>query len=412
MPSGPAAGFLLTEAVASWLVSAPGRDVLAGVVADLDGGADELAVAARLRRDGVDGDRARGLLDAAQARRRARERYPDADELVLTTSALEQASHPSAAAWRARRYGDAGASGRPVLDLGSGVGGDTLAIAASGPPVTAVDLDPARLVLLRHNAAVRGLDVTTVVADVLDHPVPSEALVHADPGRRRDGRRLRRLGEYLPPVPDLLAHTSGAAGVGVVVSPAVDLGDPGLPDGVELEFVQHDRQLLEASLWRGDLRRDAAVARATLLPAGESRSRTGPPVPLPVAAIGAVLLEPAPAAVRARLHDELGAECAARRIARRRALLTADAVPDGPWFRSWLVEDVLPLRAKAVRQRLRTLEDAPVEIATAGVDADPEEWWRRLGRPPRGPQGRRLHLVRTDDRAVCVVTRPAPERSP
>ncbi len=403
MSAGPASSASLSPEVATWLVSEAGLEQLATVTAALDAGERELAIAARIRASGLDIGRSSAILDAAVARRRARDRYADADRLVFTTTALEQASHPAASALRAARYRDDGA----IVDLCAGIGGDTLALAEVGP-VTAIDRDPARLVLLARNAAVRGRTVETVVADVLTYPVGAGAWVHADPGRRLEGRRLRRLGEYLPPVPDLLAHVAGAAGAGVVVSPAVDLTDPGLPPDAELEFIQHGRRLLEASLWTGGLRTGAAVARATLLPVGESRVREGPPVELPVAGIGAVLLDPAPAAVRARLHGELGAEVGAHRLARRRALLTAATVPDGPWFEAWLVEDVLPLHAPGGRtKRLRELADAPIEIATHGVDADPEEWWRRLGSPPRGPQGRRLHLVRTDDGALCVVTRAA-----
>lgn len=405
----PAASFALTVDAATWLVSADGLAVLDTATRAFDQGEDELAIATRLRSHGLDVERARAVLDAAQARRRARERYADADALVLTTSALEQASHPLAAELRAARYRDA----PHVTDLCSGVGGDTLALAGTAADVTAVDLDAARLVLLRHNAGVRGLRIHTVEADVLTHRVSAGTLVHADPGRRYAGRRLRRLGEYRPPVPALLAHVADADGAGIVVSPAVDLTDPGLPSAAELEFVQHGHQLLEASIWTGSLRRDGTVARATLVPSGESVARDGAPVSLAVGDVKSLLLEPVAAVVRARLHGQLGAEAGAHRLAHRRALLTGDTVPVSPWFHVWEVEDVLPLRPKAVKRRLRELDDAPIEIATHGVDAAPDEWWRRLGRPDRGPQGRRLHLVRTDDGALCVITRPrAPERSP
>jgi SAM-dependent methyltransferase len=52
----------------------------------------------------------------------------------------------------------------PVLDVGAGTGRVTLALAAAGAPVTAVDVEPALLAALAHRA--RGLPVSTVVADV------------------------------------------------------------------------------------------------------------------------------------------------------------------------------------------------------------------------------------------------------
>lgn len=403
MSSMPAAGFVLAPETAGWLVGREGLACLQETTAELEQGSDELAVATRLRSSGVPPERARALLDAAQARRRARERYDDADALVLTTAGLEQASHPAASAARAARFAAAGAEA--VTDLCAGLGGDALALAERVAGVTAVDRDPARLTLLEHNARVRGVAVTTEVADVLQRPVDPAAFVHADPGRRRDGRRLRHLAEYQPGVPALATHTRGAAGSGIVVSPAVGLADPGLPEDAELEFVQLGRQLLEASIWRGALRHEGAVARATLLDTGASVSRAGPPVEPPLGDVGELLLEPAPAAVRARVHGQLAAAVGARRLATRRALLTAEHRPAGPWFQVWLVEAVLALRVKPIRRWLREHDDEPVEIATHGVDADPDQWWRRLGRPPRGPRGRRLHLVRLDDGARCIVTR-------
>ncbi|MBW3659704.1 MAG: hypothetical protein KY457_13780 [Actinobacteria bacterium] len=403
MPSDPAASFAPTTEAARWLVGTEGLQRLADAVAALDAGVDELTVAARLRRDGVEPEHARTVLDAAQARILARSRLPRADELVLTRAAWEQASHPAASTARAARV--AGASA--VTDLCSGVGGDALAIAATGPAVTAVDRDEARLTLLAHNATVLGLAVTTVVADVLRYPIAPGSLVHADPGRRAAGRRLRRLGELLPPVPSLLAAAAPAAGCGIALSPAVDLTDPDLPADGELEFLQLGPQLVESSLWLGDLRRGGAVATATLLDEdGAVRHRVdrdGPPVDLPVGALGAFLLEPHAAAVRARVHAGLGEELGARRVARTRALLTADVAPATPWFDVWQVDAVLPLRARTVAAWLRTADVGPIEIATHGVDIDPAAWWRRLGRPPRGPEGTRIHLVRLDDGAVCVV---------
>lgn len=396
----PARSFVLAPDIARWLVSDGLADV-ATVAADLDAGVTELAVAARLRDAAPSAAHARAVVDAASARRRARDTYPRADELLLTTSALEQGSHPAVSAWRADRY-----TGE-VVDLCAGAGGDALALAAHGCGVTAVDLDEGRLVLLDHNAAVLGLDVATVVADALAFVVPSRAAVHADPGRRVGGRRVRRLDEHLPSVPVLLEHVAESRGIGVALSPAVDLDDPGLPIDGELEFLQVGNRLVETSLWTGELRRPGVVATATLVDVGVTLHREGQPAHVPVTAPGEWLLDPVPALTRARLHTTVGDEVGATRLGTRRALLTVDRAPHpSPWFTTWRVEEVLPLRAKTVRRWLRSVDELPLEISTHGVDADPTTWWRDLGRPTRGPEGRRLHLVRTDDGALCLATVP------
>jgi hypothetical protein len=400
----------LDHEVARWLTGSDGLATVTAVTAALDTAQDELAIASSLRQDGLDPARATAALGAAEARRRARARWPDADQLLFTPVGLEQASDPEVAAWRARRL-----AGSEVWDLCAGIGGDALAIASTGAPVTAVDLDPARLELLTHNASVRQLAIRTMVADALDVSLPDLAVMHADPGRRRGGRRVRRLADHLPSVAALLEVHGAAPTRAIVLSPGVDLDDRDLPGDAELEFVQVGDRLVEAVLWAGAARgatsaalddgEEPAQASATLLPAGHTLTRGERGPRLPVGDVGSFLLQVAPAAVRARLHDRIGAEVGARRLATGRALLTADQLPDAsPWFRRLAVHAVLPARPRQVRAWLRAADPRPLEVAVHGLDADPQVWWRELGRPPRGPDGWRIELVRIDAGGLAIVT--------
>jgi hypothetical protein len=402
----------LTPEVARWLVSDAGLASIAQADAELVAGRDELQVVTARRADGLDAPHAAAAVGAAQARGRARARWRDADRLVFTRTGLEQASDPAVSAWRARRFTTCAA----IEDRAAGCGGDTLALAATGGHVTAVDLDAGRLVLLAHNASVRGLSVTTVVADALQRPSPSAGPVHVDPGRRAGGRRVRRLADHQPSVPALVDHlpdVATGAGLAIVLGPAVDPEDRDLPTGAELEFVQVGWQLVEAVAWTGALRDGAGQRTATILshaggedaPTAVTRSRGPRGRRLPVGPVGDLLVEVAPAAVRARLHDELGAEVGARRLATRRALLSADGdLPASPWWRARPVEAVLPAGARAIGRWLRDADDRPVELVLHGVAVDPGGFLRELGRPPTGPGGRRIELVRGDDGAFAVIT--------
>jgi hypothetical protein len=406
--SAPAWHEDLDPALAAWLVTDDGRAAVGDATELVRSIADPVRRATLLRRSVSDPDQAALALQVATALDRLAARGIDTSGLLVTRVAAEQASDPVVAAWRAQRY-----LGVEVWDLCAGIGGDAVAIGAVASSLTCVERSVSRATLLRHNLGVRGVDAEVLVADALEVTPPVTAWIHSDPGRRVGERRVRALRDTQPPVDALLAAHRDAPAVGVVVGPGVDLGDPAMPPDAEVEFVQRGDQLVEAVLWLGALRSDGgrALATATLLDptTGDhvSRTRSEEQRALPVGALGDHLVEVAPAAVRARLHDRLGAELpvAARRVARRRALVTTDgAPPPSRWYRARPILAVLPPRPRAVRRWLRDHDAAPVELAAHGVDVQLDAWWRELGQPHRGPQGIRIELVRRDDDAVALVT--------
>lgn len=402
----------IAPADARWLVSDEGRASVTAAAGHLAGGARLVDVVSALA-GRMSHDRRSACVEAAHARLAAGDRFAAAGQLVFTRRGLEQASHPTVSDWRARRFADAGT----VIDLCSGEGGDSIALARHAGRAVAVDRDEARLVLARHNATVCGVDLAAVLADARAPGVGHTGAVHADPSRRDARGRARDLGEYHPPVRDLVATLRSADRGALVLSPAVSWDDPDLPSDVELEFVQVGSRLVEAVAWFGSARATGVVASATLLAAtgpGEvprvvARSeRRAPPPELPVRSAGRWLLEPEPAAVRARLHTELATPRGAWRIAEHRALLSVSGPrPRSPWWRAWRIEAVLPARPRAIRRWLRDADPRPLSVAVHGLDADLGAFWRGLGRCQRGPQGRRVHLVRLDSGSRAYVCLPA-----
>ena len=87
--------------------------------------------------------------------------------------------------------------------------------------------------------------------------------------------------------------------------------------------------------------------------------------------------------------------------------MTTDEPDNGsPWWRSWRIEADLPFHVKSLASWLRKADALPVEIELVGHQVDVDQLWRALGRPRRGPRGRRIFLVRTDDgvRAyICIA---------
>jgi hypothetical protein len=404
----------LDPEVVAWVLT-HGRDAVTEAAARLDQGDEPLAIGTSLRRI-LTGERSAFVLSAAAARLRAVAAGVDgASQLILTREAQEQASHPSVVRWRAARAGAALAhvrlpAARPLQDRCAGTGGDAVGMATHAA-VLAVEQDAGRALLARDRASVLGVDVEVVVGDALNPALASRgAIVHADPDRRdATGRRARSLAQHRPSVSDLRGATGDAAGRLLTVAPGVDWADPDIAPDAEVCFLQVDRTLVEAVLCDGAAADPGTRARAVLLPEGLERTRADTILQLPVGPVGSHLLVPAVAATRARIHDAIGAEHGARRIARHRALLTSDAAIDSPWLGCEPVLAVLPGRAKALRAWLRDNPDHRVEVLLHGLDLNLRAFLRDAGRPATGPDDLRVHAIRRDDDAVLVVCGPSPQ---
>jgi THUMP domain-like len=395
------------------LLSAEGRELLAGLPAGPLDPADALRLGTRLRRR-----HPAELVAAALAQRELRERaaakFALAGRMWFTREGLEQASAEPLARHRAARY--AGAD--RLADLCCGIGGDLCAL-APGRAALAVDLDPLHLRMARENARVHGAgEVAAACADVQVLKLPRSLAVFVDPARRSGGRRLPA-GESHPPLAWCLELAGRVAAVGVKTAPGLPLDR--VPPGWEVELLADRRELKEAVLWSPALA--TTTRRATVFPgpatlAAEPRS-TGatsgpsdageplrPPAgpswgspdpsgsPVPCGPPGAYLLDPSPAVTRAGLVEELARDLGAWKLDPQIAFLTADQPLRSPFGRLLAVEASLPWSLKRLREVLRQRGIGAVEVRKRGSAVDVDELTGRL-------------RLRGDARAVVVLTRVA-----
>jgi SAM-dependent methyltransferase len=372
----------------TWLLSPPGQALLAELDARPLGEADALAELTRLRRTYAP-EHAAAAFELSLLRRRARAKFPAAERMYFTREALEQSSSAPVAAWRAARL----AACAHVADLGCGIGGDALALAAAGVEVTAIDRDDLRLALAAANAAALGLTerISFVQSDLLHDDPPAADALFCDPGRRAGGRRRFDPASYEPPLDRVLSWRERTPALAVKLAPGIDPAE--LPADAEVEFVSLDGELKEAVLWCGPLAQHSR--HATLLSSAGASVYTLAPLadeaPVPLSEPLAFLYEPDPAVIRAGLVARLANRIGAAQLDPAIAYLTADTLVRTPFARSWPVLEWLPFQLKRLRARLRACNAGPVTVKKRGSPLDTDALARQLS----GSGSRSLVVVLT-----------------
>ncbi len=358
-----------------FLAGPAGRAVLARLASDDLSESRTLALLTDLRRE-LSPAIAGAALTLARLRVRAATKFSRADALFFTPDALEQASGEIVGGRRASRFADFAR----VADLGCGVGGDTLALAALSD-VIALDRDALRLQMARANLAAYERGAALVQADLTD-PLPVRGIPAAffDPARRDEGRRVFSVRDYHPPL-DVISGWNFAA-LAVKLSPGVDLDELRLytDHGAGVEFISLGGELKEAVLWGGAF--GFAGRRASRLEIDGSGASLVPGQlpPPPVAEPHAYLYEPDPSVIRAGLFGELADHLGIDlyRLDESIAYLTGDTYVITPWARAWPVWDWIPFNLKRLRSMLQAFDVGRVTVKKRGSPITPEELIARL----------------------------------
>ncbi|MCW2854435.1 MAG: class SAM-dependent methyltransferase [Marmoricola sp.] len=382
-----------------WLLTERGQHLLDRAV---DAGEDPMRASAALRREGT-AEHVAAALTQASLRRRAVDKFgEDAGRMYFTPEGLEQATRRPVARHRAARLHAAQATS--LIDLGCGIGGDLLEVAAAGITAAGIDLDAVRVEVARANLAALGLAGAVSVADAttVDHSAFDVAF--ADPARRSARGRTFSIDDWTPPWSFVLDLLGRAACVKVAPGIAHDL----VPDGVEAEWVSDRGEVKEAALWSGAL---ASVRRrATVIGEGGLATLTDEDTPPPgdgaaqVRPVGGFLYEPDGAVIRAGLVTAVAAGVDGGLIDEHIAYVTADAAFRTPFARSYRVVEELPQREKPLRAALRERGIGRLTIKKRGVAVVPEELRKRLALT--GDSEGTIVLTRVAGKGVCLLVEP------
>jgi hypothetical protein len=392
-------------------ISAQGSTALRTLAeADLDD-RHTLPLLAALRRDFAP-PAAGALLALARLRRRALVKFPFADQLFLQGEALEQATAWPIAQYRAA-WIDRHAPPGPVLDLGCGIGGDTLAL-AQHRPVIAVERDRLRLHLAQANVAALGLakQVTFIEADwttlLAANQLPPASAAFADPARRDGERRIFSLHQMQPPISALLQLQRNIAALGVKVMPSVRAEE--LPTDASVEFISHAGVCKEALLWFGPLATDQRRASVHSATGWITLADDGNAPPLGDLRTGLFLHEPDPAVIRAGAFAPLCEQLSAWLFDDQIAYLVAAVQQSSPLVQTFVVREVHDFSLRRLNQRLEALDIGAVELKKRGFPTEPESLRPRLKLQPGGRPLVVIFTRRGDQRLMILAERLPPVR--
>ncbi|MFZ4825782.1 MAG: class I SAM-dependent methyltransferase [Phototrophicaceae bacterium] len=337
------------------------------------------------------------VLETTQLRRIGVRKWGEiASQLFFTRDALEQASDPLVRAYRANLI-----TSRRVIDACCGIGTDAIAFAQMGIQVQAMDVDPLRLAMARHNAHILGCQVEFVEADVTAGIFDNE-VVFFDPARRDEwGARIFHVEHYIPPL-STIRKWQHATHIYVKLSPGVELEQLSSYAG-ELHFISVEGELKEALL-------SYDPTQTTLQRVAVRLSTQHPPMKFvsmetfhdsPLTPPLNWIHEPDPSILRAGYVQHLARQIGATMLDPTIAYLTSAHAVQSAWIRSWRVLEWMPFNLKHLKQRLRERGVGQVTIKKRGHPMTPEALQAKL--KLKGDVTLTLFLTKVNDIPAVIL---------
>jgi len=353
---------------------------------------------AQLRAAGHPAELLSAVLRQSKLRRRAHNKFSEfADRMLFTEAGLEQSTRLPVAAQHAKRFRAAGLN--TVVDLGCGIGGDTLPMAALDLNVTGVELDEVTAAIAAYNLA--PWDNAHIVNDDAEKfSLDGFDGVWLDPARRNSSQRLRNPADWTPSL-DVAFDIAHRRPTGIKLGPGIDREL--IPDDAEAQWVSVDGAVVELALWFGPLARSGIRRAATLMGRDGFAELTaeGDSDDAPIGPLGDFVYEPDGAVIRARLIGDLARSIGATMLSVRIAWLSSDTAVETPFATRFRVVESMPYDVKSLKKFLAGRGIGTLEIKKRGVDVDPAELRKKLSLS--GKNSATLILTRVAGRHTALL---------
>lgn len=363
---------------------------------------DVVKAVSDLRKAGHSPGLVAAVLSQSKLRAKAEAKFgPFAERMLFTEAGLEQATRLKVAALHAGRFRAAGLT--RIADLGSGIGGDALAIAALDLSVTAVELDEVTAAIAAYNLA-PWANAEVVNADVTEFDLSEFEGVYLDPARRTAGHqntsRLTNPADFSPSL-DFSFGLGARLPTGIKLGPGIDRDL--IPPEAEAQWVSVDRDVVELGVWLGSLARPGIRRSALVIGEHGTAELTADAdsVDAQTGALGEYLYEPDGAVIRARLIGDLARDIGASMLSDGIAYLSSELAVETPFATRFRVTDSLPFDERTLRKTLASRGIGSLEIKKRGVDVDPAQLRKKL--QLKGTESATLFLTRVAGRHTALL---------
>ncbi len=344
-------------------------------------------------------DLVRVAIEQLELRKRAKSKFPFADQMLFTKEGLEQSTGKRIADYHATHF----PNGARLLDACCGIGGDAVALSGKGE-VLAVDQNPAATFCTEHNFQIhseqeaiksrfRAITGNVVELNLPELQVEGFEFAFFDPSRRTDGRegerrRVNAAEDYSPPLSWVSELRKSFSGTAVKVSPAID--DETLRAlGGAVEFISNKGECKEALVLldelasrtdANDYKTDPPRYTAVVLGAESLRAKLTPfdCAPLKISPPQEWLIEPDPAVIRAHLLPQIAHLTQASLLEPGIAYLTSEREIDTLFALSYKIVETLDFNIKQIQSRMRSLGGKMTTVKKRNVPIEPEEVLKSL----------------------------------
>ncbi|KAA3609026.1 MAG: hypothetical protein DWQ01_10615 [Planctomycetota bacterium] len=346
---------------------------------------------------------AKAMAELMQLRCRAVQKFSDGMQMFFTKEQLEQSSSEKVAAYRAKRYKDAGFEF--VHDACCGIGSDSTALARTGLKVLAYDKDESTLHYSQANAAVRGVEdlIDFHLQDVAE-TVPPEGPIFVDPARRRGSRRIMSPDDWSPNPEAVARLLEGRPGAGLKLSPSVPmetlLDKFPTPDEVEVISLHGENKAI--FFWYGEVA-SGEERRATKLPGCETVAGPLDSV-AEVGTLGQFVFDPDPSLVISGLLGSFAKSNQVTTLDPQIAYLTGDQPLANPFVDTFKVLGQDRLDTRKMRKLMRELEVGRLaEVRKRGIPDRALTLQQRFLPQPFGERTVTLIATRVGDAHIGIV---------